>query len=253
MTKDAPAFDFYPERWTHGTRLFSKVERSDYIDLLCHQWTDDGLPADLDMLARLLGYKRGAQVPAIVVEKFPISGDGKRRNERLEIERTKQRNRIAKKAQGASITNAKRWGKRSDSVSLSDQIATVERVASESPPPTTHHSPHTSVDKSPDVEGRTPRRAAPAPADDETWLAELEKAPAYQGINIRCELGKMQQWCQVNGKQPSRRRFVNWLNNARPMQVNGHRPQPKHPAYNAQTHTAGMSGDDIGLFDPHQK
>jgi uncharacterized protein YdaU (DUF1376 family) len=145
MTKDAPAFDFYPERWTHGTRLMTKIERCDYMDLLCHQWTDDGLPADVNLLARLLGYRNGSQVPALVLEKFPVAEDGKRRNQRLESERSKQRERIARKSLGASKTNEKRWGKsvakRSDSESLSDQIATVERVASESPPPTTHHSP----------------------------------------------------------------------------------------------------------------
>lgn len=141
-TKDAPAFDFYPERWTHGTRLMTKVERCDYIDLLCHQWTDDGLPADLDLVARLLGYKKGAMVPASVVDKFPVTDDGKRRNARLEIERTKQRERIARKSLGAAKTNAKRWGKDVADDSLSDRLAsrlaTVERVVSESPPPTTH-------------------------------------------------------------------------------------------------------------------
>jgi uncharacterized protein YdaU (DUF1376 family) len=141
MTKDAPAFDFYPERWTHGTRHMTKAERCDYIDLLCHQWTNDGLPADLDLIARMIGYKKGAQIPALVLEKFPLSEDGKRRNCRLEQERDKQRERIARKSLGAAKTNAKRWGERVANESLSDRLATPERVASESPPPTTHRTP----------------------------------------------------------------------------------------------------------------
>ncbi len=41
--KDAPAFDFYPERWSHGTRHLSKVERCDFLDLLAVQWTENGI------------------------------------------------------------------------------------------------------------------------------------------------------------------------------------------------------------------
>jgi len=53
----------------------------------------------------------------------------------------------------------------------------------------------------------------------------LAENPAYQGINIEAELGKMTAWCAANSKQRTRRRFVNWLNRAeRPIQIahNGH-------------------------------
>jgi uncharacterized protein YdaU (DUF1376 family) len=175
--RDAPAFDFYCERWTHGTRHLTKVERCDYLDLLLHQWTNDGLPADLDMLARLVGYRKGSQIPPLVLEKFPIAADGKRRNARLEHERVKQRDRIRRKRQGAAITNAKREARKAastasasgqaapsgrqqkahsdtlsdtlsatlsdtDSVTLSERIACAERDDIVTPPPTTHHPPH---------------------------------------------------------------------------------------------------------------
>ncbi len=157
--KDAPAFDFYPERWSHGTKHMTKVERCDYLDLLSQQWTNDGLPADLDILARILGYKKAAQIPAFVIEKFPVSDDGKRRNPRLEIERGKQRQRIEKRRDGAQKTNAKRW----NSDSLSDRSATPQRPIvegySDSPPPTTHHSPIVLLEKEPKGEGSiSPKR-----------------------------------------------------------------------------------------------
>lgn len=61
--------------------------------------------------------------------------------------------------------------------------------------------------------------AVAAPATDSEWLASLKSNPAYDGINIGLEYGKMQAWCGANRKQPSRRRFINWLNRAeRPMQ-----------------------------------
>src|SRR5438067_10914115 len=53
---------------------------------------------------------------------------------------------------------------------------------------------------------------------DEDWLASLVHDKTYSGIDIRHEHGKMIQWCAVNHKQPTRRRFVNWLNRSeRPM------------------------------------
>lgn len=56
------------------------------------------------------------------------------------------------------------------------------------------------------------------PKSDEEWLDDLANDPAYKGIVVKTEYGKMQRWCQVNHKQSSRRRFVNWINRIdRPM------------------------------------
>jgi hypothetical protein len=60
--------------------------------------------------------------------------------------------------------------------------------------------------------------AVAAPASDSEWLDSLASNPAYEGINVRVEHGKMVAWCQANRRQPTRRRFVNWLNRCeRPM------------------------------------
>jgi hypothetical protein len=47
---------------------------------------------------------------------------------------------------------------------------------------------------------------------DEDWLKELEILPAYNLMDVRREYSKMQTWCSVNRKMPTRRRFVAWLN-----------------------------------------
>lgn len=140
MTKDAPAFDFYPERWLVGVAGMSDAEQLAYLRLLCHQWLmgDSGLPADVPALKRLAG-ARG--VTDAVLAKIPTGQDGKRRNARLEIIRSEQRQRIAKRREGAAKTNAKRWGDKVASESLSDHSATPERFAVESPPPTSHLPP----------------------------------------------------------------------------------------------------------------
>jgi hypothetical protein len=47
---------------------------------------------------------------------------------------------------------------------------------------------------------------------DEDWLKQLATNPAYSLIDVRREYSKMQTWCSVNRKMPTRRRFVAWLN-----------------------------------------
>ena len=51
-----------------------------------------------------------------------------------------------------------------------------------------------------------------APADDTTWLNTLASDPAYTGIDVQREFLKMSNWCSAHNRQPTRRRFVNWLN-----------------------------------------
>jgi hypothetical protein len=69
--------------------------------------------------------------------------------------------------------------------------------------------------------------------NDSDWLKELAENPAYRAINVEAELGKMTAWCAANGKQRTRRRFVNWLNRAeRPIAING------------QTHNAAKPKSD---------
>jgi hypothetical protein len=48
--------------------------------------------------------------------------------------------------------------------------------------------------------------------NDEIWLNQLATNPAYTTTDVRREYSKMQAWCSVNRKMPTRRRFVAWLN-----------------------------------------
>jgi len=126
--KDAPAFDFYPERWLAGVAEMSDTDQLVYLRLLCHSWLRDGLPDDVKALSRLAGRK----VSDALLAKFPVFEDGRRRNSRLETIRNEQRIRIANRRKGALKTNGKRWRKGFDGESVVDRSATVERVASES-------------------------------------------------------------------------------------------------------------------------
>lgn len=69
----------------------------------------------------------------------------------------------------------------------------------------------------------------PEPSDEE-WLRELGESTAYQGIDVPREHGKMVHWCKTTKKQPSRRRFINWLNKCeRPLRAPA-RAKPLDPA-----------------------
>ena len=62
------------------------------------------------------------------------------------------------------------------------------------------------------------KREPKAQPDDAAWLASLSADPTYKGIDVAQEHGKMARWCEANRKQPTRKRFVNWLNRCdRPM------------------------------------
>ncbi len=57
----------------------------------------------------------------------------------------------------------------------------------------------------------------------EPFILELKADVTYAGIDVEREFGKMANWCKIHGKQPSKRRFVNWLNKAEiPISTNGH-------------------------------
>jgi hypothetical protein len=47
---------------------------------------------------------------------------------------------------------------------------------------------------------------------DDEWVKELIQDLTYQGIDVQREYLKMLKWCNVNRKQPTRKRFINWLN-----------------------------------------
>lgn len=59
--------------------------------------------------------------------------------------------------------------------------------------------------------------------NDEEWFNSLCLESAYKDIDVLSERSKMIRWCEVNRKQPTRRRFINWLNRVdRPL--NGRQP-----------------------------
>ena len=144
--KDAPAFDFYPERWLAGVAEFSDLEQLAYLRLLCFQWLRQGLPAELEKLRRLAG--KG--VTEALLTKFPVEADGRRRNPRLETVRAEQRARIEKKKEQRRNAANKRWHPDGNATAMRPHNGSIAGAM-----PTTHHPPPTQIERE-----NTPARLA---------------------------------------------------------------------------------------------
>jgi hypothetical protein len=130
--KDAPAFDFYPERWLAGVAALTDTEQAVYLRLLCHAWLNDGLPADLKVINRMAG----AKVNPSVLAKFPLGDDGHRRNAKLEEVRASQRNRIATAKAKSAKMHAGRYGEKlgtDPSQAASKQTSSSSQAAPKQP------------------------------------------------------------------------------------------------------------------------
>ena len=62
------------------------------------------------------------------------------------------------------------------------------------------------------VLGDEAKAAKPEKQTDAQWLAGIKADPAFAGIDVEREHAKCIRWCSENGKQQTRRRFINWLN-----------------------------------------
>jgi hypothetical protein len=79
--------------------------------------------------------------------------------------------------------------------------------------------------------------AAPAAQSDSDWIAGLKSDPAYQGIDVATEHAKMVNWCKVNHKPATRKRFINWLHRV-------DRPLTAPTLTTAPAHIAGVQGPE---------
>ena len=96
-------FPFFGRDFLTATSGWTAEERGHYVTLLIVQWEQGGLPDDTTRLELISPGLAGCW--KTVQEKFPKWKDGKRRNIRLEHERSKSHERSERARQSAS----KRW------------------------------------------------------------------------------------------------------------------------------------------------
>jgi uncharacterized protein YdaU (DUF1376 family) len=100
----APAFQFYADDFLAGTMTMTNEERGAYISLLCLQWSK-GFVTELDIQRICLGMPTHSH--GICQSKFQADPESKYRNQRLEVERSKQKERSQKQSDIANL----RWNK----------------------------------------------------------------------------------------------------------------------------------------------
>ena len=207
----APAFQFYVKDWLSDPELqmTSSATRGVWINALCYMWESQErgkLEGTVDELAKILNSTNGdfeqflkdvnnhkfADV-TICNKKVTLIN---RRMYREQKERENTRLRV-----GKFRSNAK------------SNINVTPPSPSPTPTPTPKIEDIARSDK--------PKRAI-ALADNE-FIQALKENPAYEGINIDREIGKLDAWLLTprgKGKQRTRQRIVNWLNRAeKPVQI----------------------------------
>ena len=100
----APAFQFYADDFLAGTMTMTNEERGAYISLLCPQWSK-GFVTELDIQRICLGMPTHSH--GICQSKFQADPESRYRNLRLEVERSKQKERSEKQRDIANL----RWNK----------------------------------------------------------------------------------------------------------------------------------------------
>lgn len=135
-----PAFQFYVDDYIGGTQHFSDAEKGLYVALLCEQWSNGSIPDDDDEIA---SFSRGGTAIHRVKRKFAKGVDGRLRNERMEIEREKQR--IFRESRSANGQKGGRPKKASDNHLVHTPKANGE--ATESPPISDLRSPSPNAER----------------------------------------------------------------------------------------------------------
>jgi len=144
--------------WITDTAGLNAAEYRALHLLMCHAWRRDAvLPTDEESLRRLLGllpHELDDIWPAIRTWFTSSADGGSMTPPGLQRELTRALELRDKKRKGARIANERRWGSRSDSVSLSeserDALSDSQRASnsdstSDSDSLTTHPSPHPSL------------------------------------------------------------------------------------------------------------
>ena|SRR5215471_6350506 len=110
----------------------------------------------------------------------------------------KEQNRIAQRRHRDKVSHSK------------PASAKVSRVK----PRSSHADADADADKKKEAKSDTngAHKARP-PVSLEDWIKELQTDKTYQGIDVQREYGKMLNWCKIRNRTPTKRRFVNWLNN----------------------------------------
>jgi hypothetical protein len=207
-----PAFQFYPGDWTRDLDDQDLEIEGAWIRICCRLWwseTPGKATKTMKEWSRILRKteKKTREIFQILIKKGIASGEVLDNQNATIISR-----RMVKDFEISQIR--REVGKLGGNPNL---IKTEKHLLNQ----TVNQNPTPSSSSSIKEDSKKKKQIT---SDDE-WLKTLEENPVYRGIEVRVAYNKMLVWCQNTGKQPTRRRFVNWLNREDrvigPLQGNG--------------------------------
>ena len=206
-----PFLQFYPSDYLVDTRVLSLAARGAWVDIICvlHKSSTRGtltLPAR--GWARIMGASEADFQSALSeIEEMKVGDVIRNGNGDVSVTCRRMMNEsITREQTRLRVQNhRKKHGNKSGNESSNADV--------------THKKSEVISQKSEDEKQTSSFLVAEVSAtSDEDWLNQLGTNPAYSLIDVRREYSKMQTWCGVNRKMPTRRRFVAWLNrNEKPM------------------------------------
>lgn len=223
-----PAFQWYPKDYLASARVAEMTlqEEGAYRRALDYCWINGSVPADAKRLARMIGKGCSKTLAEKVQKMFFLDheDDSRMIHDRLGEELTKQESWRAKSAEGGRKSAEMRHLQREQKSVGLDLLSRVVEPPFE-PKGNTVVCSLQSASSNKDIgQNRNGNAAKPEVASlptqrkknltDEEFIRELKADPTYTGINVEIEAGKMRRWCQENQKEPTRRRFINWLGRA---------------------------------------
>jgi hypothetical protein len=201
----APAFQFYVKDWLSDAQLkmASHSTKGIWADMLCFMWDT---PVRGEFTGSVEQMKRALGANDLDFQRFINESKSL-----LFCDISVTDNEII------TVRNRRMWRDEKDRKNNRDRQAR-------------HRNKHNNNKKI------TPPSSSPSPPpkkkkekkilSDEDWIKTLEDNPIYEGIEVRVLHGKMLVWCTNNGKKPTRRRFVNWLNREdKPMKQGTEKPE----------------------------
>ena len=227
----SPAFQFYPADFLsdENVALMSLAGRGAYITLICYCWREGSIPSDMNRLGRLCGIDSlaMAELWAELDGCFELA-NGRYIHPRLERERVKQQEFNRERQESGRKGAEARWQKTKNAEEVETKQVTevqpnaaddsraiaqplAEPIANDGSSVFSLQS--SSSEKEKKTTSRETSRSVRRPtACDEEFLEELQRNPAYSMFDVKVIYHRMVAWCSVKGKDPTRRRFINWLN-----------------------------------------
>lgn len=115
--KKPPAFQFYARDWLTDDKRseMSIAQRGVHADLMAYQWVNGSVPGDIQSLARIvgIGVEEMQEIFAgPLAACYPVNGDGRRRNPRLERQRAELELYRKRRSHAGKLGAQVRYGQR---------------------------------------------------------------------------------------------------------------------------------------------